>query len=296
MGYWNHYYYTPTKPKEVKDGIKLQSKNIASTWWSKRWISLLDSFGWSNRLQRGRNYARKGQVVNFNIKPGIVTAKVQGSTSRPYSVTIKLDTLSDKEWKEAISEMGSQAIFIAKLLNGEMPDDIEEAFSRAKVPLFPTNRKKIKTHCSCPDYANPCKHIAAVHYILAEEFDRDPFMIFNLRGKTKKQLTTGLQKMRGCDLEDKKEISAVDLENIEKPDTSISLEKCLDNFWSTGEDFRKFSVSITSPNISLAILKRLSEPPFWQDKGFWVEMEKIYKHISESAIKTAFDPSGFNEE
>jgi len=292
MAYWDHYrYYTPSKPKEVKDGIKLQSKSIGSTWWSKRWISLLDSFGWSNRLQRGRNYARRGQVVNFKIKPGTVTAKVQGSTSRPYSVTIKLDTFSDVDWEKAISEMSSQAIFIAKLLDGEIPTDIEQAFSKAGISFFPASRRGIKTRCSCPDVANPCKHIAAVHYILAEEFDRDPFMIFNLRGRTKEQLITELRKMRGGDSETMKGIPTVDLE---KPDAQTSLEECLDDFWSRGEEFRKFSVSITHSNISIAILKRLGEPPFWQDKNFWMEMEKIYKHISDSAIKTAFDPS--NEE
>jgi len=288
MGYWDYYYYTPSKPKEVTDGVKLQSKNIGSTWWSKRWISLLDSFGWSNRLQRGRNYARRGQVVNFDIEPGIVTAKVQGSTSRPYSVTIELNTLSDKDWENVISEMGSQAIFIAKLLNGEMPNDIEQAFSKAKISLFPASRRGIKTRCSCPDVANPCKHIAAVHYILAEEFDRDPFMIFNLRGRTKKRLTNELQKLRGGDSEI---IEGNPTADLEKPDAHIFLEESLDNFWSTGKEFRKFSVSITSSNISIAILKRLGEPPFWQDKDFWVDMEKVYKHISGSAIKTAFDPN-----
>lgn len=293
MTYWDYYnHYTPSKPREVRNGIKLQSKKIGSTWWSRRWISLLDSFGWSNRLQRGRNYARRGQVVNFRIKPGTVTAKVQGSASRPYTVTIELDTFSDKEWENALSEMGSQAMFIAKLLDGEIPDNIEEAFSRAKISLFPTDRRKIKTHCSCPDSANPCKHIAAVHYILAEEFDRDPFMIFNLRGRAKEQIITELRKIRGGNSENKKKIPPGDLE---KPDPQISLEKCPDNFWSIGEEFRKFSVSITPPNISTAILKRLGEPPFWQEKDFWLEMERIYKVISDSAIKTAFDPSESDE-
>ncbi len=165
MSYWDYNYgnyYAPTKPKEVKDGIKLQSKNIASTWWSKKWISLLESFGWDNRLERGRKYARRGQVMNFKIEKGIISAKVQGSASKPYSVKIEIKEFENNEWKKIIGEMGKQAIFTAKLLNREMPEDIEKAFDAAGVSLFP-KRTDIEMNCSCPDSAIPCKHIAAVH-------------------------------------------------------------------------------------------------------------------------------------
>jgi uncharacterized Zn finger protein len=84
--------------------------------------------------------------------------------------------------------MASQAIFAAKLLSGEMPQNIEEAFAEAKVSLFPTSEQDLDTECSCPDWANPCKHIAAVYYLLAERFDEDPFLIFKLRGEPRKRL------------------------------------------------------------------------------------------------------------
>src|SRR5659263_108254 len=181
MGYRDDFWggYTPSKPIKVEGGIKAKSKGgcIGDTWWSKRWVSVLESFGWSNRLERGRRYARGGQVIGFKLLPGKVTASVQGSTPKPYSVLIEVKSFSEAEWEKAIEEMSEKAVFAAKLLAGEMPQNIEEAFKSAGMSLFPASSKDIKTDCSCPDSANPCKHIAAVYYILAEEFDRDPFML-----------------------------------------------------------------------------------------------------------------------
>ena len=174
--------YAPSKPIEVEGGIKAKSKrgNIGDTWWSKRWVGVLESFGWSNRLERGRRYARKGQALDFELSTGKVEATVQGSVNKPYFVTIEIKPLTEGAWDHVIEEMSQKAIFAAKLLAGEMPDDIEGAFEAADVSLFPEKSKDIKTHCSCPDSANPCKHIAALYYILAEEFDRDPFMIYRI--------------------------------------------------------------------------------------------------------------------
>ncbi|ODS42596.1 MAG: hypothetical protein MSIBF_04630 [Candidatus Altiarchaeales archaeon IMC4] len=286
MSYWNHYdYYTPTKPKEVKDGIKLQSKKIGSRWWSKKWISALERFTQSNRLQRGKNYARNGQVINFKIESGRVTARVQGSASMPYSVKIELEPFTDEQWKKIISTMSERAIFIAKLLDSEMPPDIEEAFSISGISLFPENRGLLKTHCSCPDHANPCKHIAAVHYILAEEFDRDPFMIFKLRGMGEKNIISKLRTMRGSDTE-VTEGPELSTENFEKP-KMVSLKECAGNFWSKNRDFEKIPISVTHPIVPAAVLKRLGMPPFLGD-NFLAETEKIYKLISDRAVKEAY--------
>jgi len=179
MGYRDDFWggYAPSKPIKVEGGIKAKSKrgNIGDTWWSKRWVKVLESFGWSNRLERGRRYARSGQVLDFKLAPGRVTARVQGSMSEPYSVKIEMKPLADEAWNRVMEEMSQKAIFAAKLLADEMPQNIEEAFDAAGMSLFPESSKGIKTDCSCPDSANPCKHIAAVYYILAEEFDRDPF-------------------------------------------------------------------------------------------------------------------------
>src|SRR5207237_1514017 len=125
-----------------------------------------------------------------------VKAKVQGSQRQPYKVEIRLKSLSDQDWDKVTAAMASQAIFAAKLLAGEMPQNIEEAFGAVHLSLFPTALKELETNCSCPDWANPCKHIAAVYYLLAERFDEDPFLIFKLRGRTKEQIIEILREKR----------------------------------------------------------------------------------------------------
>lgn len=183
--YWDGYgYYEPTKPIEAKGGIKAKSKrgSFAQSWWAKRWIKTLESFNIGARLSRGKSYARKGQVTSIKIKTGLVRAKVQGSDPRPYSVTIKVRTLTGSEWELLAEKLALKPIFAAKLLAGEMPDDIDSAFREIGLSLFPETLDDLETDCSCPDWSNPCKHIAAVYYLLGEEFDRDPFLIFKLRG------------------------------------------------------------------------------------------------------------------
>ena len=258
-GYWPH--YEPARPKPVKNGIKTKNERgtIGETWWSKRWIHVLESLGMGARLDRGRSYARRGQVVSIDVQKSVVTAKVQGSRPKPYSITIRLVSLSDKDWDKVIDIMASQAIFAAKLLSGEMPQNIEEAFVEAKVSLFPRSGKDLDTDCSCPDYANPCKHIAAVYYILAERFDSDPFLIFKLRGRTKEEIIQALRKKRGQILVEKKQKST---EAEIMPDSSVTpIEDCLGNFWQAGEALDSFITNPALPEIEGAILKRLGKPP-----------------------------------
>lgn len=279
--------YAPSKPIEVKGGIKAKSKrgSIGDTWWSKRWVSVLESFGWSNRLERGRRYARKGQVLDFELLAGKVEATVQGSVSKPYFVTIEIKPITEGAWDHVIEEMSQKAIFAAKLLAGEMPDDIEDAFKAADVSLFPVKAKDIKTHCSCPDSANPCKHIAALYYIIAEEFDRDPFMIFELRGRTKDAITAALRKHRTVDDESPHGTGALPAgDDAEEEEVALSM----DDFWEAGES-ESFSVNISPPDVSAAVIKRLGTPQFWDSKEDFVEkMGGYYEEISRRAIETAY--------
>ncbi|HXR66411.1 MAG TPA: SWIM zinc finger family protein, partial [Ktedonobacteraceae bacterium] len=199
MGRWDDYddnwnYYRPDQPIRIEGGLKARSKQgaIGSTWWSRRWISVLESFSMGNRLTRGRIYARQGQVVSIDVDPGEVMARVQGSQPRPYTVSIQLKPLADEQWERVSDAMAAQALFAAKLLAGEMPRNIEEAFSAAHLALFPTAEQDLVTSCTCPDWANPCKHTAAVYYLLAERFDEDPFLIFKLRGRSKSEIIEAL--------------------------------------------------------------------------------------------------------
>jgi uncharacterized Zn finger protein len=207
-------------------------------------------------------------------------------------VSIRLRPLSDRDWKKVMSAMASQAVYAARLLNGEMPEDIEKAFSGVKVPLFPNSPRDLDTDCSCPDWVTPCKHIAAVYYILAEEFDRDPFMLFELRGRTKSQIVEGLRKLRGRHIPPETRVgeTAKAGESIEPKDFA-PLEECTDNFWKRGEKFKAFFVSIHPPNVPIAILRRLGEPTFWRGSklDFYTEFKRIYDVVQREAMKSAYE-------
>ncbi len=192
-------YYPKTRPRPAPGGISARSQRgvIGETWWSQRFVEVLESFDMGSRLGRGRTYARKGQVIDLQVQPGMVTAAVQGSRSRPYEVEIHLWPLRSKDWTRVETVLAQQALFLAKLLVGEMPQEIEEAFEICGLDLFPGSNADLDTECSCPDWANPCKHIAATYYILAEAFDENPFLIFTWRGRTQEQLLANLRKLRG---------------------------------------------------------------------------------------------------
>lgn len=174
----------PSKPRRVRGGIKAQSKRGAfgERWWAKQWIGVLEGFGLGARLTRGRSYARQGQVIEIAIEPRGVRAKVQGSRKAPYAVTIAVKPLAPAQWRQVAAKIAQAPRFAAMLLNDEMPEDIEDAFRAAECGLFPRSVADVRTECSCPDWSNPCKHVAAVYYLIGEEFDRDPFLLFALRG------------------------------------------------------------------------------------------------------------------
>ena len=192
-------WYTPgPKLPPPQHGIKL--KQSGTTWWGKRWVEALErvSRGYATRLARGRNYARAGRTHDLVVKAGRVSAKVTGSHPTPYTVTIALAQLGDAVWEKAIVAMASQAQFSAALLAGEMPHEIDSAFKEARASLFPLKEADLATECTCPDWANPCKHVAATHYVLGQALDRDPFLLFELRGRSKTQVLDALRAARAA--------------------------------------------------------------------------------------------------
>lgn len=157
---------------------------------------MLEDLGLGSRLQRGRNYARRGQVLTLEVGPGTVTALVQGSRARPYRVRIGVTAFGKQEWTQVEGVLAGSAWYAAKLLAGEMPEDIEEAFAGLGLSLFPENARQLSMDCSCPDHAVPCKHLAATFYLLAESFDEDPFAILAWRGREREDLLANLQAAR----------------------------------------------------------------------------------------------------
>lgn len=266
MSYWGDY-YPPANPIKVKNGIAARSKkgDIGETWWSKRFIGALEKIGIGSRLQRGKAYARKGQVIKISIHDATVHAMVQGTNPRPYSVTISFTRFTDKQWNAIFDALSSQALFTAMLLGGEIPKEIETVFTGANLSLLPSTHREIQTDCSCPDSANPCKHIAAVYYILAEQFDRDPFLIFTLRGRDREAVLEELRKRRSSG--DTKEVTGpVPAHSpVPEPERPLMppLVDCLNTFWDAGDTLDTFPIYLhKKPELEAAALKRLGPSRF----------------------------------
>ncbi len=256
---------------------------FAERWWAQRWIAVLESLGLANRLARGRRYARSGRVLRVDIAPGRVEADVQGSRYEPYRIVFRVKSLTERQWEKAIETLASQALFAAKLLSGEMPQDIEEAFKSAKLSLFPTSRRGLVTECSCPDAANPCKHVAAVHYVLAEQLDQDPFLLFRLRGRDREKILKALRARRAAEASGE----------IVQRETTPSLADSIDRFWQAGDALASFPVSVGPAIVSAALLKRLGAPPFWQaHPEIRGAFERLYAKVTERAMALAYGGEG----
>lgn len=199
MNAWQGGFPPRSTPIRVEGGLRARTRRgtIGRSWWSRRFIEVLESFGLHGRLARGRAYARRGQVLALEISAGEVTATVQGSRPEPYRVRIGLAPLPDRAWAAAEQALARQAIYAARLLSGQMPPDIEEVFAASGAPLFPRVQADLRMSCSCPDPAVPCKHVAATFYLLAEAFDDDPFRILHWRGRSRQELLARLRVRRG---------------------------------------------------------------------------------------------------
>jgi len=277
-------YFPPSKPLRA-DGIRAEHQTgaFAKSWWADRWIAALERLVDSGRLARGRSYARKGQVLEINIEPGKVSARVQGSRPTPYKIAISVGQLTNQEWERVLTALAGQAIFAASLLNGEMPRDVETAFKAAKVSLFPETRHDLTTTCSCPDAANPCKHLAAVFYLLGERFDQDPFLIFRLRGRTREEVLSALRARRAG------EAAASAATAAEKPADGRPLEELIPSFWQEGAALDHFTVSIVAPEVGALLLKRLGAPPLGQEANDMnIALTRTYAAVTSQALDLAF--------
>jgi len=275
MGYDDYGYFPASRPHRVSGGIKAQSQRgaFANRWWAKRWIGTLERFNIGARLGRGRSYARQGQVLDIEIASGEVKARVQGSEREPYRVSIKLKPLSAADWQKLTEAMTEEARFSAKLLAGEMPEDIEQVFAAEGLSLFPRTHGDLATDCSCPDYSNPCKHIAAVYYLLGEAFDNDPFLMFRLRGMERDALLAQLGETAGAEGD---EDAAAEPEPLPEQPSA---------FWTMPPLPENATGALAAPAQPAALLRRLGPFPFWRGEASPLEsLEPVYAAMAAGAL------------
>jgi uncharacterized Zn finger protein len=273
-GWWEQ--HGPLLPA---DGIKARTRRgvFGRSWWASRWIAALERLVNPGRLARGRSYARTGRVLSLDVGRAGAEARVLGTRPEPYQVSIHFATLGDAAWEQVFQQMASQALYAARLLSEEMPETIEDVFAAAGSSLFPAEQSDMVTSCSCPDPANPCKHVAAVHYLLGERFDADPFLMFLIRGRDKEQIVEALRGRR---------LGTAPAE----PVTPAAEETDLRGFWSASPVAGDVALKFAVPDSDALPVKQLGPAPFVRDPAALVAaLETTYRAISEAALRLALD-------
>jgi hypothetical protein len=191
--------FPPSSPLPAADGIATSKRRgqMADAWWSRRFVHVLESYGLGGRLQRGRRYARAGQTLSLDVMPGMLVSQVQGSRPRPYVVTVRAAEPTEAQWRKLDDAFRSRVGFAARLLAGEVPPELEDTFARAGVELIPSTWAALVASCTCPDWENPCKHIAAALYVFADQLDRDPWLLLAWRGRTREEVLAHLHAAGG---------------------------------------------------------------------------------------------------
>jgi uncharacterized Zn finger protein len=268
---------------------------LSKTWWGQKFIAALEGFTDSGRLARGRSYASDSRILKFEIqKGGLVTATVRGNVNPyfgvykepKYTTKLQMAAIPAKDWEKAVNYLGSKASLLSKLLLNEMPDNIDAAFSDVKLHLLPHSRKDFTfTECSCPDYANPCKHIAGVYYRLAAQLDQDPFLLFELRGLPRDQLYAALRKsplgevLAGMmDARD----APVEAAASYYPRPLPAAEQAdYHQFWRAKKRLPSEIESPTTAVVAAILVKKAGDfPAFWhKDASFIETMEEVYLRV-----------------
>lgn len=260
-------------------------------WWVERWLDLLDSYRFKKRLERGRSYAREGNVLSMEFANSKAKAEVQGSDAQPYRVSLSLDSFSNEDWNFVITKMSEKAVFSAQLLAGEMPETIEAVFTASGLSLFPFTLNEVRSRCSCPDKANLCKHIAAVYYQLGDRFSEDPFIIFQLRGRTKNQIIERLRQIRSQKaLSSPKTVQPAKTANlaVAKADEAIAQPK---GFWQYNDPLESSLVAIVPPLEQKTMLDILGEIPLSPADADAVKqfLTQIYQTTGQQALMSVLN-------
>ncbi len=268
---------------------------FSRTWWGQRFIEALEQFTDPARLGRGRSYASGGRILEYTLAKGTVTARVRGSINpyfgvykEPiYKTTITIKAISAANWAMVIHQIASRADLVTKLLMNEMPDTIEDAFSELGLHLLPHSERDFETSCSCPDWANPCKHIAGVYYLLASALDRDPFVMFELRGLSREDLhaelvRSPLGKILASALtsEDVPPIESVE-SYYTQPTKEPAVVASHKEFWTGAKRLPALPATSSREGVPALLIKKQGDyPPFWhKDVSFISVMEELYERV-----------------
>lgn len=265
------------------------------TWWGQKFIAALEQFTDPGRLGRGRSYASNGRILSHQTEKGTVRAKVRGSinpylgvhTEPTYTTSVALSPISQADWISVIADLSAKAGLIAKLLLREMPESIEEIFSIHGLHLLPASKRDFTTRCSCPDWGDPCKHVAGLCYLLASELDQDPFQLFELRGLSREQLRAELirsplgQILASELTPGEAPLNPVNSYFTRPTKVSEGVPVSLKEFWTGSRRLPALADSAPGPTVPALLIKKQGDyPPFWKKDASFIEtMEALYERV-----------------
>lgn len=251
-------------------------KTYGNTWWGKQWLNSLNNIDFSNRLPRGRTYANKGLARNIEFDNNIITAEVQGSRYRPYNVQFTIPKFSATQKANIISLITENPFFLSKLLNRELPPNLNRLCETRGIYIFPERWDDLQGSCSCPDWAVPCKHMASVLYLIANEIDKNPFVVFQLHDF---DLFKGLEGV-GYSASEQTGVHISSINDLQQP---FSFEKNKKE-WEE-EVYSELDFSIL-PDCRESLLTILSKQPVFYNQGdFKSVLGKVYTKISKAFSK-----------
>ena len=262
------------------------SNEIDRYWWLERWYVVMESVGMKDHLELNESNIHLERVLSLDVNASSVTSEVQGSRYEPYEVKIVIQPFSEDEWKEAVKALASQALFSAKLLSGQVPENIESAFAGVGLSLFPNSSDELTMYCSCADEGLPCSHILATNFALAEKLEEDPFLLFRWRGLSREKILRQLRHLRAA------EAAGRDVDDSEHQ----SLEELIPNYWKLGDSFSTVTISVRPPEVASSLLRSFGVPSFWEPhpeiRG---SLDRLYEKVTERAMALAYGGRGIGD-
>ena len=258
--------FAPRVPLSVRGGIRVQSSRIgfARNWWSRQWLLLLERYQLGARLGRGRSYAYAGQIATIELEAGRIVARVQGADRAAYACEIRCAVLTHEQRDQVVHALQKRPLLLAALLVRQLPKAVASIFAATGLTLLPDQQTDLATHCTCPDRVNPCKHLAAVFFLMIEAFDQDPLLLLALRGVTREALL-GLP----TGAEDSGQPSARPGVTVPHDTAAVSTAEA---FWGLDDDRAPDFGPAPTGNTAAPLVQRLGPLPMWRAEDRFMDV------------------------
>jgi len=268
-------------------------KYFGKTWWGEQWLNSLSNIDYSNRLPRGSAYARNGSIAGISIADNMIKGKVQGSRPKPYEVTIIIPPFFEPEIKKLVRSISERPVLISRLLNRELDPELLNIAESNGLKVFPRQWTDFKMQCNCPDWAVPCKHLAAVIYQLSAEIDNNPFLVFQLH---RVDLPTELRK-ENIHIENKGDASIPSLASLLAARKDDGRKKSR-GAAPEGHNNPYAKPDLSSlPSLTDALIQLLADAPvFYQHTGNFKEKYAVaLRRVARSAQKVLYEKTHLDD-